>query len=139
MALDPTRLRSLREALNKSEDLILAFQGQTGALNKAQSESAAQLRKAAATRDAAIAKAQAAYDLVEVDARKIREAEQAKATGAYNTVAKTQEARINEAAKALAEAEAALRNLQDSIRDEFGYNTNLFPTAGAVGSAIRIG
>jgi multidrug efflux pump subunit AcrA (membrane-fusion protein) len=139
MALDPSKLRSLRKALNQSEDLITAFMGQTGALNKAESESAAQLSEAAKIRDAALAKAQAAYDAVESKAKAVLNAARADAARDYTVVATAQGAKVAEAAGALKDAEAALRKLQDKIRDEYGYNTNLFPSSGPTGSTIRVG
>lgn len=140
MALDPSRMRGLRKALGKSEDLITAFIGQTGALNQAEQESTVQLSAAAKIRDAALAKGQAAYDAVESKAKADLDAARANATRDYTVVATVYGAKVEEAAGALKQAETALRKLQDEIRDEYGYNTNLFPTSSrGVGSTIKVG
>jgi hypothetical protein len=113
--------------------------GQTGALNKAEEESAAQLSEAAKIRDAALAEALVVYDAVEIEAKAVLNAARADAARDYGVVATVYGAKVAEAAGALKQAEMALRKLQDEIRDEYGYNTNLFPSSGPAGSTIRVG
>ena len=138
MTLDPTLLRNLRQALSESEDLVLGFIAQTGALSKVQKEAEGKLAEAAKVRDIANAKAKADYDKVEGVAQEKRAAAEAAAATAYNAVAEVQNIALTGAQTALAEAEAALRVKQDDIKTEFGYDTNLFPSP-VQGGMIRVG
>ena len=46
MKLDPERLHGLRDVLNKSEELVIAFIGQTGLLKQTHEEATAEIAKA---------------------------------------------------------------------------------------------
>ena len=138
MPLDASRLTGLRELLEKGQELVLLYQGQTGALNLTQESANKQLEVAGVERDLTLEAANSAYNKAEAKAGATRAAATAAANAAYSETVDAQRALLEAAQAEVTTAEHELRAVQQAIKTEYGYDTNLFPAA-AAGNTIRVG
>ena len=138
MTLDPSTLRGLKSALEKGDGLALAYQAQTGALNKTQEEATRRILEAKRIRESAEAEAQKVYSAIETKARLVRDTANAASGVAYGEIEISQNAKIVESQQALKQVESALRALEQKILNDYGVTISLFPSKGS-GQTIRVG
>ena len=139
MTTDIDRYKRLREALDKDEELATTLLGRTGELRMLQAATAAKLGAAQKKLDEGTSAAQAVYDNAESSARAVRDSASAKLNTEYQVVSQDQAAKIAAATDLVAKADAAVKELRESIQKEWGVGPDLFPGASTGSSTIRIG